>query len=148
MGGGAGWNKKGGNAKVPPPLGLEIPVLWGPTQHQTPVLLLLHTLHPRYCNSPTASHTSLAWTVGPGLPLRKPRPHLWVVFIIPCMSYLMLWVIRCRTSSNVKYNTLDLFTFCSILIEDQLKRNKILHVHTGTFLYIYRCPFIDAPFAS
>lgn len=105
--------------------------------------LLLHTqpLHPRYCNSPTASHTSLAWTMGPGLPLRKPRPHLWVVFIILCMSYLILWVIGCRTISNVKYTAcVGSFTFCSLLIEDQLKRKKILHVRAGTFLYIYRCP--------
>lgn len=89
--------------------------------------LLLHTqpLHPRCCNSPTASHTSLAWTVGPRLPLRKPRPHLWVVFIIPCMSYLILWVIGCRTISNVKYTTcVGSFTFCSLLIEDQLKRKN------------------------
>lgn len=71
----------------------------------TTLLLHIQPLHPRYCNSPTTSHTSLAWTVGPGLPLRKPRPHLWVVFIIPCMSYLILWVIGCRTISNVKYTT-------------------------------------------
>lgn len=36
--GGQGGIKKWGNANVPPPLGLEIRVLWGPTQHQAPVL--------------------------------------------------------------------------------------------------------------
>lgn len=107
----------------------------------TTLLLHIQPLHPRYCNSPTTSHTSLAWTVGPGLPLRKPRPHLWVVFIIPCMSYLILWVIGCRTISNVKYTTcIGYFTFCSLLIEDQLKRKKSYMCTQAHF-----STYIDAP---
>lgn len=91
---------------------------------------LLHTrhLHPRYCNSPTASYSSPAPTLGPGLPLRKPGPYPRVYFklvlIIACMSYLILWVRGLQKVSDVKYTTcVGSFTFSSLLIEDQFYKD-------------------------
>lgn len=131
-GGETGWNKNGNNAKVPSPLGLEmgVGVLWGPTQHQAPVLptsshSTLSLFTQDTLTPPMLLYTSLALTLGPVLPLRKPRPHRCVFFIlvliITCMSYLILWVIGFQKVSHIK-STTGSFTCCSLLKEDELNR--------------------------
>lgn len=128
-GGEAGWNKNGGNAKVPSSLGLEmrVGVFWGPTQHQARVLPTSSASALRLFTQDTGTplmplYTSAAWTLGPGLPLRKPRPHLCVFFIlvliITCISNLILWVTGFQKVNVIKCTMcVGSFTCWSLLIE-------------------------------
>lgn len=147
----AGWNKNGSNAKVTSPLRLEmrVGVLWGPTQHWA--LVLLTSSHSKLglftqdtVTPPMPLCTSPAWTVGPGLPLRKPRPHRCVFFIlvliITCKSYLILWGLWASKGQPCKiFYMYWIFFFFYIFFATHrgwVKQKRFLHMHAGIFLYI------------